>query len=158
MLPQLEIEYYPSQIFWLLVVFVFLYALIRFCIVPRLQKVFKARSNAMQDLIDQTRSLVERAQELRSIRSSEYLDLQSEVQIISEEANKALEKLGAARKLEFNKWLEELEADYGQQMNKTLTVFENKKTDYAFDLAQLLLKQMLPNVDATKLKQYIETK
>ncbi len=63
-MPQFDIYYYPSQIFWLILVFGALYAMIGVVVVPVVEKTFRNRDEIIGANINNAEDLFEKAKKL----------------------------------------------------------------------------------------------
>lgn len=52
-MPQFDLTWYPSQIFWLIVCFVILYIAMRYFLLPPLQEIMKERDHKIQSILRQ---------------------------------------------------------------------------------------------------------
>jgi F-type H+-transporting ATPase subunit b len=92
-LPQLNIDTYPSQIFWLLVTFVILYTAFSKSVLPAIGSVVHGRENMIKGNLDAAQNLRDQAQ---AIQAAYEKDLESAkakaVQAIQDVENAAKEK------------------------------------------------------------------
>ena len=54
-MPQFDVAFFPSQIFWLIVSFIFLYLMTSHLILPMLHDIFQERDDAIQQAPRQAR-------------------------------------------------------------------------------------------------------
>ena len=95
-MPQLNPEFWVSQIFWLIITFGFLYIIISKIVFPRLSESIEQRNDYISDLVDEAQKLSEQTDKL----NKEYEDF------IKSSNNKAQEIIVNERKklnIEFNK-------------------------------------------------------
>jgi len=64
-MPQLNPEFYISQIFWLAVIFTFLYCFVAFFFVPRIGTVVDKREKSVKDLLSESESIVIQQKEIK---------------------------------------------------------------------------------------------
>lgn len=63
-MPQFEISTYPSQLFWLAVIFTLLYVVVRSVIAPKAEKIMANRENLLQENVKEAEEAASRAKDL----------------------------------------------------------------------------------------------
>ncbi len=63
-MPQFDVAFFPSQIFWLIVSFIFLYLMTSHLILPMLHDIFQERDDAIQHHLDRAERLNKQAESL----------------------------------------------------------------------------------------------
>ena len=85
-LPQLDVETYISQIFWLIVSFVILYILVSKIAIPRIAEVLEERQDRIEDDLDKAESLNKEAQLVRVEFGKDLLAAREKASIAIREA------------------------------------------------------------------------
>ena len=91
-LPQLNVESYPSQIFWLIVALVVLYYLMSRIALPRIASVLEERADAIADDLDRAEELKRKAEEAERQYRQALADARSEAQAIAAETRAEIQK------------------------------------------------------------------
>jgi F-type H+-transporting ATPase subunit b len=99
-LPQLDIQTYPSQIFWLIVAFIVLYFLVSKIAVPRISEVLSERDERIADDLDKAESFKQEAEQVRSEYEKALGEARDKAHAATREAQEAAAKSGAALEAE----------------------------------------------------------
>ena len=91
-MPQLDFSKYLGQIFWLGISFAILYAFVKLWFYPRLNKILQQRAAQTLGLIDEAKSLKEKAQNLHEQYLHQLDDMHSQLSKINEEAQQFCQK------------------------------------------------------------------
>lgn len=123
MLPQFEISFFPSQIFWLIVSFSIFYVFIKYSFLPKITKILEKREAKIKaDMIFYDRNIAEIAK-----AKSDY-----EAMIV--EAKKEAEEQIKKAKLASQKFTEERIVEIDKTMN---TKFETIKLEIESDISAI---------------------
>ncbi|MEM7745197.1 MAG: F0F1 ATP synthase subunit B' [Pseudomonadota bacterium] len=90
-LPQLNLETYPSQIFWLLVTLVVLYYLLSKIALPRIASVLEERADTIADDLDAAEEYRRKAQEAEAAYEQALADARSKALGIAAETRDAIQ-------------------------------------------------------------------
>lgn len=90
-LPQLNIETFPSQIFWLLVTLVILYYLLSKIALPRIASVLEERADTIADDLDKADEFKRKAQEAEAAYEQALADARSKAMGIAAETRDAIQ-------------------------------------------------------------------
>lgn len=151
-MPQLNPEFFASQVFWLFIVFCLIYVLIAKYFLPRVGSVVELRSSKIEEDIDASEAIIEeyKAIELKAAKLLENAkhdsfaivdsatkkaeaQIQDKVSIIERDIGKdtAKKEEGLARmKTQMHGDIEKIAVDVGQQITKQLMgklEFEDKQ-------------------------------
>lgn len=99
-LPQLDIQTYPSQIFWLIVSFIVLYFLVSKIAVPRISDVLEERQERIADDLDKAETLKKESEQVRAEYEKALADARDKAHTATREAQDAVSKSGAEAEAE----------------------------------------------------------
>jgi F-type H+-transporting ATPase subunit b len=91
-LPQLNIETFPSQIFWLIVAFFALYWLMSKVALPRIAGVLEERADAIASDLDRAEELKRKAEEAEAAYKQALADARANAQAIAAETRADIRK------------------------------------------------------------------
>lgn len=91
-LPQLNIDTFPSQIFWLLVALAVLYWLMAKVALPRIGSVLEERADAIADDLDRAEELKRKAVEAEAAYNQALADARARAQSIAAETRAEIQK------------------------------------------------------------------
>jgi len=128
-LPQLDVQTYASQIFWLLVSFVILYFLVAKVAMPRISEVLEERQERIEDDLDKAETLKKEAYVVR-------VEYEKALMLARERAHDATQQA----KEEINRHGVEVEAIASKKMSKML-----KEAEYRIGSARA---QIIKGADA----------
>jgi F-type H+-transporting ATPase subunit b len=94
-LPQLDIQTYPSQIFWLIITFIVLYFLVSKIAVPRISEVLGEREERIADDLDKAETLKKEAEAVRAEYEKALTEARDKAHAATREAQDAAAKSGA---------------------------------------------------------------
>jgi F-type H+-transporting ATPase subunit b len=99
-LPQLDIQTYPSQIFWLVVTFIVLYVIVSKVAVPRISEVLGEREERIADDLDKAETLKKEAEQVRAEYEKALTEARDKAHSATREAQEAAAKSGALAETE----------------------------------------------------------
>ena len=99
-LPQLDIQTYPSQIFWLVVTFIVLYVLVLKVAVPRISEVLGEREERIADDLDKAETLKKEAEQVRAEYEKALTEARDKAHSATREAQEAVAKSGTVAETE----------------------------------------------------------
>ena len=99
-LPQLDIQTYPSQIFWLIISFIVLYLLVSRVAVPRISEVLEERQERIADDLDKAETLKKEAEQVRGEYEKALAEARDKAHAATREAQEAVAKSGAVLEAE----------------------------------------------------------
>lgn len=91
-LPQLNLETFPSQIFWLLVTIVVLYYLMAKIALPRIASVLEERADAIADDLDAAEEFKRKAEEAEAAYEQALADARAKALDIASQTREAIQK------------------------------------------------------------------
>jgi len=99
-LPQLDIQTYPSQIFWLVVTFIVLYVLVSKVAVPRISEVLGEREERIAGDLDKAETLKREAEQVRAEYEKALTEARDKAHSATREAQEAVAKSGTVAETE----------------------------------------------------------
>jgi F-type H+-transporting ATPase subunit b len=129
-LPQFDISFFPSQIFWTLVSFGLLYIIVHFGLAPRLGSLIQQRLGQIDQDLALAAELTEQAEMLRKECAKEMEQARLEASRVVERSNKELSK-----KLANHEHM--LSASLGQQLHEAEQQIEQAKQAAVLELQQV---------------------
>ena len=114
-LPQLDVQTYASQIFWLIISFIVLYFLVAKVAMPRISEVLEERQERIEDDLDKAETLKKEAYVVR-------VEYEKALMLARERAHDATQQA----KEEINRHVAEAEAAANKKMSKMLKEAEDR--------------------------------
>ncbi len=152
--PQMDFTTYPSQMFWLAVMFTAMYLLMSKVALPSVEKVKLARKSIQDTDLDKAEKLNNKADGLKSEyeqemdearkKSSETISVAEEA--ISDKINKAQEKMLKKTSERFEKALIEI----AKIQEETLQSIEDISADISIEISKQVAEIITNNADAKK--------
>ncbi|WP_425362933.1 ATP F0F1 synthase subunit B' [Candidatus Tisiphia endosymbiont of Hybos culiciformis] len=153
-MPQFDVAFYCSQIFWLVVAFSFLYLLVHKFIVPLTEKILKSRETYIDTNIASAESLAAKADILHKQYAGQLEETSNIVENIKKEAKDAMETSFLSKKKQLHNELKvQIENNRHdiETINKSFWLDEN---DSCVNLAKLLIQRITNQpVDLELLKE-----
>ncbi len=103
-MPQFDVTFFPSEIFWTLVSFALLFALLRWLVLPRLAAILDKRTRIIEEEIAQAKKQREEAEGLK-------LDYQKQLDNASEDARRMFDESDARVRQHHKQMMDEWKAD-----------------------------------------------
>lgn len=142
-MPQLDPTWYPSQLFWMVVSFVVLYALVSAFIAPRIGGVLEQRETAINEAIALAEKLKKEANSTRGNFEAASAEARMKAAQIVAEAQAVAAKEAAAAHARLNdeieKKLAKSEADIKAATTKAMAKLEEAATPLAQEIAEKLV-------------------
>lgn len=110
-MPQLDTEWFASQIFWFILTFAFLYLLLSRSILPRIHTVMESRQNKITHDIDRAEQLRNEAEDARETYERALRESRAKAQSLIAESAALMDKSSNARHAEMDKKIEKQLAD-----------------------------------------------
>lgn len=148
-MPQLNVEMFSSQIFWLIVTFAFLYLLLSRSLLPRIHDVLENRQNKINHDIDRAEQLRNEAEDARETYERALKESRVKAQELITESCALMEKSATARHAELGKKLE-------QQLAEAEISITRVKDDALAKLAPVskeLTQQIVEKLTGQKLQE-----
>lgn len=141
-MPQFDVAFYCSQIFWLVFAFSFLYLLVDKFIVPLTEKILKNRKSYIDTNIASAESLAAKADSLHKQYASKMEEISNIVENLKKEATDVMEASFISKKKQLDDQLKvQIENNRHdiETINKSFCLDEN---DSCINLAKLLIQKI----------------
>ncbi|BFD46638.1 MULTISPECIES: ATP F0F1 synthase subunit B' [unclassified Candidatus Tisiphia] len=153
-MPQFDVTFYCSQIFWLVVVFSILYLLVHKFIAPLTEKILENRQAYIDSNIASAESLGEKADDLHKQYANTLAEISNIVENIKKEARDAMEASLLSKKIQLHNELKAQIANNRHDIETTNKLFWINENDSCIDLAKLLIQKITnQEVDLELLKE-----
>jgi F-type H+-transporting ATPase subunit b len=136
-LPQLNLDTFPSQIFWLVVALAALYLLFSRSVLPRISGIIEERSDAVEDDLDRAAEFKRRAEEAEKAYEQALSDARAEAQRIAD-----------ATRADINKQVEEATAKADAQIAEKTAESEKRIAEIRDDAAAAVHEVALETAQA----------
>ncbi|WP_341756055.1 MULTISPECIES: ATP F0F1 synthase subunit B' [unclassified Candidatus Tisiphia] len=141
-MPQFDVAFYCSQIFWLVVVFSFLYLIVHNFIVPLTEKILKSRETYIDTNIASAESLAAKADILHKQYASQLEETSNIVENIKKEAKDAMEASFLSKKKQLHNELKVQIKNNHHDIKTTNKSFWLDENDSCVNLAKLLIQKI----------------
>lgn len=141
-MPQLAIETFSSQIFWMVVTFGFLYLLLSRSVLPRIHNVMESRQNKISHDIDRAEQLRNEAEEARETYERALKESRRKAQELITESSALMEKSATARHAELDRKLEAQLAEAEANIAAVKADALSKLAPVSKELAQLIVEKL----------------
>ena len=152
-MPQFDLTFYWSQLFWMLICFGILFWAMHFWIVPFFSAIRVQRKKELDDLIKKTRNLQKKAE----ILAKDDRDILEKTR---EEARKIIEEATLTSQEYYRKHLQNLDELFNQVLEKTKkNLLQEKKQalknveKLSFSLTKSFIQSQFPNFETKMAKQ-----
>ena len=152
-LPQLNIETYPSQIFWLFVFFAILYLVFARNILPVISSTIQNRAHHIQDDKETAQKLTQEAEEAQSSYEQKLKQARSEASQYYKEAEADIEESSQKQWKEFRDLAAKEEAKLEENINQAKQEAMEEMTTIAAEIAQEAANKIVGidmDIDAAK--------
>lgn len=141
-MPQLNTEHFSSQIFWLLVTFIALYAMLSRSLLPRVHDVMEGRQSKIAHDMDRAEQLRTEAEEAKVIYEKALQESRAKAQNLMAESAALVEKAATSRQAELDSKLERqlAEADANIQTAKAQALA--RLAPVSKELTQQIIEQL----------------
>ena len=144
-MPQLDVTFFPTQIFWLVVTFVPLYLIIWKIVVPRITDTLEARQKRIDDNLERANTYKDEAQLANEAYEKSIKEAKAVADQIIADAKLKLSEEAKAKEKELAGRLDTLvlesESRIQHTLNSALDTMYNVAEEITSDTAQLLLNQ-----------------
>lgn len=103
-MPQFEVSFFPSEIFWTVVSFVLLFALLKWLVMPRLTAILDRRTRAIEAELEKAKLQREEAEKLRA-------DYHKQLDDAADDARRMFEESEARVRKQHRKMMDEWKSD-----------------------------------------------
>jgi len=155
-LPQFDSSKYSQQIFWLIIIFSILYAMMHFIVIPRIRDIKNDRKSSIHRTIEKTLKKTKEIEKIESDINNEYkktkdkeLEIENTIAIKIAKFSKEKNSL-----LEYEK--KEIIEQFNAQIQNLTNVFNKDLTKNKEDFVKLILKSLKLEFDDNQLNKLIK--
>jgi len=142
-LPQLDIETYASQIFWLIVTFIVLYFLVAKIAMPRIAEVLEGRQERIEDDLDKAETLKKEAYLVRVEYEKALSSAREEAHEATRRAQEEIAKHGAEVEALANQKVANMLKDAEDRIDAARTEASSKKETVTDTLEQNVARDII---------------
>jgi F-type H+-transporting ATPase subunit b len=142
-LPQLDIETYASQIFWLIVTFIVLYFLVAKIAMPRIAEVLEGRQERIEDDLDKAETLKKEAYLVRVEYEKALSSAREEAHAATRRAQEEIAKHGAEVEALANQKVVKMLKDADDRIEAARTEVSSDKETVADTLEQNVARDII---------------
>lgn len=141
-MPQLDFDTFSSQIFWLVVTFAALYALLARSVLPRIHDVLENRQNKITHDIDRAEQLRNEAEEAREVYERALKESRAKAQALISESAALMDKSSAVRHAELDAKLTKQLAEAESNILSAKTQAFSKLAPASKELTQQIVEKL----------------
>lgn len=141
-MPQFDINFYYSQIFWLVVIFGCLYLLVHYFITPVAEKLLNSRQNFIDDNITNAENLAIKVKSINQQYADELAKILIMTDDIKKEARITMEASFLSEKTRLNNELKEQINNNNLDNEATKKLFWTNQRDLCISLAVSLIQKI----------------
>jgi F-type H+-transporting ATPase subunit b len=142
-LPQLDVETYASQIFWLIVTFIVLYFLVAKIAMPRIAEVLEGRQERIEDDLDKAETLKKEAYLVRVEYEKALSSAREEAHEATRRAQEEIAKHGAEVEALANQKVANMLKDAEDRIDAARTEVSSKKETVTDTLEQNVARDII---------------
>ncbi len=132
-MPQLNPEFFVSQLFWLVVTFSFLLFFLWKISLPRISKVLEKRQNIISNDIETAKKLQTEAEQIQN-------EIDRQLTSARDQASNIIKKSNLKLKNTFAKELSKIDNDLSKKIDETSVIIENNKKDSLNKISNQILE------------------
>jgi F-type H+-transporting ATPase subunit b len=157
-MPQFDLGFYASQIFWLAIVFAFLYFLVSKFIVPKAESILTARGRCLEEDIHYADEYNEKAKFLRDAHAEALEEVDSSVKEMQKQALNILDKNFEDQRKKIEKEIKEKKESAEKEIAGYVNKFRADESDSSANLATFIIEKITKKPVDLKLLQKISRK
>ena len=155
-MPQFDVAFYASQLFWLAVVFACLYFLVSKFIVPKAESILVARSRCFEDNIRYADEYNEKAKFLHDSRAEALEEIDVTVKEAQQKALAALEENFEAKRAEIEKKIKKEKDSAEKEIANYVTKFRAGESVSSVALTGYIIEKITKKPVDLKLLQKLQ--
>ncbi len=143
-MPQFDANHFPAEIFWTIIAFLLLFALLNRWVLPRIIKAIEHRTQIIREEIEAARRSREKAERLKQHYAQKLDSAEHEIRQMFEEADR---RLRAEREQRMNEWRREMkrrEAQFREELlvekNRAAREIRAQAADLIVEATQRVLR------------------
>ncbi|XVN43456.1 MAG: hypothetical protein RCG15_04110 [Candidatus Rickettsia vulgarisii] len=141
-MPQFDVNFYYSQIFWLAIVFICLYSLIHRFIIPLAKKVSDNRQSIINFNISNAEKLAKEAKNLQKQYDDEIKAIQDSVENIQKQTSSRMEEVFLSKKNQLSNDLKNQIHQTNHDIQEDYKFFWANINQSCVDLSKMLIEQI----------------
>ena len=147
-MPQFDISSFPSQIFWLILVFGILYFIIKNFISPRAETILISRHRIEDDHITEAEEYTRQISEIETLKKLEQADANKLIEDIRSEAIRSTNYLMAEKKSEAQKEIYLSKISAIESIEEDKKIFHQQENEFCIKAAATIIEKLTgKNVD-----------
>lgn len=155
-MPQFDVGFYASQLFWLAVVFACLYFLVSKFIVPKAESILVARSRCFEDNIRYADEYNEKAKFLHDSRAEALEEIDVSVKEAQQQALDILEENFVAKRAEIEKNIKKEKDSAEKEIAGYVTKFRAEESVSSVELAGFIIEKITRKPVDSKILQKLQ--
>ncbi len=153
-MPQFDISVLPSQIFWLVIIFGFLYLMINYFIAPKAEAILSSRHKYFEDNVREAEEFNSQIEALKDSREVQLLEAHRQAEELKTHALKALDTKYIGKKEELLIELEQKTKNSLSDIQSVIDDFHKQEVKPSIELASFIVKKITSKpADITLLKK-----
>lgn len=141
-MPQLDISSFPSQLFWLAIIFVAMYAAMAKFAIPAIAEVVQRRRQTVQDDLEVADTMKDKARSLEEEYENAVKKTRADSQAIQQQALEQMKAMAAKRHAELDAELAKKMARADERIHEIRTRAIDELVPLTSDLAQAIGKKL----------------
>lgn len=155
-MPQFDVAFYASQLFWLAVIFACLYFLVSKFIVPKAESILVARSRCFEDNIHYADEYNEKAKFLHDSRAEALAEIDVSVKEAQQQTLVVLEENFLAKRAEIEKKIKKEKEGAEKEIASYVTKFRAEESVSSVELADFIIEKITKKPVDSKLLQKLQ--
>lgn len=141
-MPQFDVSFFSSQLFWLVIVFGFLYFIVSKFIAPKAEIILKSRNSYFESNILEAQNYSDQVAALESDRQLKIIELNADIKEMKESSMKALDSDFNLKKQELELILKKNTDKVLQEIEKSVKAFYTEQPKACIDLASFIIEKI----------------
>ena len=141
-MPQFDLSFYPSQIFWLFISFGFLYLMMRYLICPKIEGVLTARESGLQQVLKEAEEMNKQAADFQKQYQAFLVKTEQEKSEKIQKASQDIQRKIRALERKNEKHLLEQVRRAEQKIERLTANLEHETEDLSKELAGQLVDRI----------------
>ncbi|NRB10281.1 MAG: hypothetical protein HRU35_01495 [Rickettsiaceae bacterium] len=154
-MPQFDVSVLPSQIFWLVIVFGFLYLMINYFITPKAEAILISRHKYLEDNVNEAEEFNEQIEALKDNREVQLLEAHRQAEELKASSLKTLDAKYIGRKEELLLELEQKTKTSLKEIQLAVNDFHKQETKPSLNLASFIVEKITKKPADRKLLEKI---
>lgn len=157
-MPQFDVSLFPSQLFWLLIIFGLLYFVISRFIAPAAESILTSRHRVADDHIKESEEYHKQVSEIEALKTKELVDANKHAEDLRNKAVKSLNNLFASKKEEVSSEIKLKRSKAMSDLQVYIDNFHSKESQPCIKLAAVIINKITGKDADMKLLSDIENR